>query len=960
MAIDKIKKRNGIVVDFDRAKIENAIAKACIATGVSVSAEQIATITDNVLAVTEQKFPHATPSVEDIQDAVEHQLAEGGLFAVAKTYILYRKEHEQLREVEQEKIIEKIERRQLRIKKRDGSLVDFDPSTIMDDLRRRTGELFDGLDAKSIVNDVTATVYEGVSTKEISKLVGIALRARIEKDQVYSHAGARVLFNDLYKELFGVDAADPNFIGRYRERFDEQLRAGVTDGRLDEALLEYDIATLAQALEPSRDNLFTYLGAQTLYDRYFMRNHQQVILEAPQYFWMRVAMGLGLNEKPTDRIEWVLKFYETISTLRYVPSTPTLFHSGSNHPQMSSCYLTTVEDDLAHIFKCIGDNAQLAKWSGGIGNDWTNIRATGSPIKTTNVGSQGVIPFLKIADATTAAINRSGKRRGAACVYLETWHYDIESFLELRKNTGDDRRRTHDTNTANWIPDLFIQRVMADGDWTLFSPHEVPELHHIYGAEFKQRYEEYERRADAGEIKLFKRIKAKDLWRKMITMLFETGHPWITFKDPSNIRSPQDHVGVVHSSNLCTEITLNTSADETAVCNLGSINLSRHVTDKQLDRDKLQETVAIAIRMLDNVVDLNFYPTKEAQNANLKHRPVGLGIMGLQDALYQMDMNFDSVDAVVFSDETMEFISFHAILGSSMLAKERGAYSSFKGSKWDRNIFPVDTLNLLEQERGEKVEVSRDQSMDWSAVREHVRQYGMRNSNTMAIAPTATISNIAGCLPTVEPIYKNLYVKSNVSGEFTVVNRFLIDDLKELQLWNDEMIEKIKYYDGSIQKITEIPVHLRNKYKEVFEIGPQWIIQHAAHRAKWIDQSQSINIFSRSTSGRLLSDTYIAAWKAGLKTTYYLRTLGASAIEKATLDINKKFEGEPVAKPVAEEPVVIVEETIVAEKVAAVVPELVPQSTVGAQQAEPIAAAPVTPASAVDGHPDDLICEACQ
>jgi ribonucleoside-diphosphate reductase alpha chain len=557
--------------------------------------------------------------------------------------------------------------------------------------------------------------------------------------------------------------------------------------------------------------------------------------------------------------------------------------------------LTTVEDELSHIMKAIADNAQLSKWSGGLGNDWTNIRATGAQIKSTNVGSQGVVPFLKIVDATTAAINRSGKRRGATCVYLETWHYDIEDFLELRKNTGDERRRTHDTNTANWIPDLFMKRVLANEEWTLFSPDETPDLHHSYGSDFERRYEAYEAQTETGEIKLFRKVKAIDLWRKMITMLFETGHPWITFKDPCNVRSPQDHVGVVHSSNLCTEITLNTSSDETAVCNLGSVNISQHIRSGALDEAMLEDTVTKAIRMLDNVIDLNFYPTQESKNANMRHRPIGLGIMGLQDALYKLDINFDGPEAMEFTDSAQEKISYHAIMTSSHLAKEKGAYPTYKGSKWERGILPIDSVRLLEEERGMSTGLNMAERCDWAAARAHIATFGMRNSNCMAIAPTATIANIAGCFPSVEPIYKNIYVKSNFSGEFTIINSYLVGELKELGLWTEDMSEKLKYYDGSLQNIREIPERLKAKYKEVFEIDPKILIDQAAHRGKWIDQSQSINIFTTSTSGRFISDIYQHAWRKGLKTTYYLRTLAASAIEKSTLDANKKYDSVPEA-----------------------------------------------------------------
>jgi ribonucleoside-diphosphate reductase alpha chain len=888
MPIEQIKKRNGAIVIFDRSKIERAIAKANAATNGGMSEEVITTITDQVIDHLETAFPEAVPGVEDVQDIVEKKIAEQGFFEVAKAYILYREQQKQKRYLEQQELIAKMKSHEIMVQRRDGSSVPFDVNKITESISAICGELHDDINIDEVVRDAMRNLYTGVTTKDITLAVLMALRARIERDPAYSQIAAWYLIDDLYREVLGVHEYDESFAERHRQGFGESIERSILASRLDPRMRQFDIDRLAGVLNPSRDKLFQYLGAQTLYDRYFMRDYEQNILETPQYFWMRVAMGLSLEED--NKEERAIEFYNVMSQLYYVPSTPTNFHSGTTHPQMSSCYLTTVNDDLTHIFKSIGDNAQLSKWSGGLGGDWTNIRATGALIKSTNVGSQGVIPFLKIVDAATAAINRSGKRRGATCVYLETWHYDIEDFLELRKNTGDDRRRTHDTNTANWVPDLFMKRVINDEDWTLFSPEEVPDLHHTYGKEFEQKYEAYEKAAAEGKIALFKKMRAQALWRKMVTMLFETGHPWMVFKDPCNIRSPQDHVGVVHSSNLCTEITLNTSAEETAVCNLGSINLLRHVAGGQVDRERLKETVSIAMRMLDNVIDLNFYPTAEAKNSNLKHRPVGLGIMGLQDALYELGLAFDSDQAVAFSDETMEFISYHAILSSSKLAAERGTYQSYKGSKWDRGLFPIDTLSLLEEERGIPTGISKDSKLDWKPVREHVAKHGMRNSNCMAIAPTATISNISGVLPSVEPIYKNIYTKSNFSGEFTVINRPLVDELKRHDLWSREMIEKIKHYDGSIQQITEIPADVRATYKEVFEIDPIWIIRHAAYRGKWIDQSQSINLFTRSTSGRAIADMYVAAWRLGLKTTYYLRSLGASAIEKSTLDVTRTYE----------------------------------------------------------------------
>jgi ribonucleoside-diphosphate reductase alpha chain len=627
------------------------------------------------------------------------------------------------------------------------------------------------------------------------------------------------------------------------------------------------------------------LGTQTLYERYLVRDAEGDgnIIEHMQGFWMRVAMGVALAEKELDRTTRAIEFYEAMSTLRFVPSSPTLFHAGTKHAQLSSCYLNTVGDSLESIFKVYADNAQLSKWAGGIGSDWTSVRASGSLVKKSGIRSNGIIPFLKIANDVTVAINRSGRRRGATCVYLENWHFDVEEFLELRKNTGDDRRRTHDMDTALWISDLFMKRAQNDEEWSLFSPDEVPELHESYGAKFEEHYARYEQMGRDGKLRVYKTTKARDLWRKMVTMLYETGHPWITWKDPSNIRSPQDHAGVVHNSNLCTEITLNNSEEETAVCNLGSLNYQRLMRDGKFDVDLVAQVTRTAVRMLDNVIDVNYYPTIEAERSNFRHRPIGLGIMGFHDALYMMDINFDSEEAVAFADESMELISYHAILASADLARERGAYASFKGSKWDRGIFPVDTLALLEKERGMEVSVSKSGKLDWTPVRDTVRQYGMRNSNTMAMAPTATISNIAGSVPCIEPIYKNIYVKSNMNGEFIIINPYLVDDMKKLGLWDFEMIGQLKYHDGSVKDIPQVPPHLKEKYKEVFEIDPSWLIRSASARGKWVDQSQSLNIYFAGTSGKELANIYEYAWKAGLKTTYYLRSLGASQVEKSTV-----------------------------------------------------------------------------
>lgn len=733
-----------------------------------------------------------------------------------------------------------------------------------------------------IVQELLRNIFDGIKVDDLAEALVYAAISFAERDPAYSQVAARLLFKKLYRGVTGVSVAHGSFSDTYRRAFVDGIEHGVKEGIFVEQMLQFDVDYLASHLVPARDEYFDYMGLRTVYERYAMRSPSRGIFELPQAFWMRVAMGVALNEEHKN--ERALEFYNAISSLYYVPSTPTLLHAGLTRPQLSSCFLGTVDDDLSHIFKCIGDQAQMSKWSGGVAYDWTNIRAVGSMIKSIKTESQGVVPFLKIANDTTAAINRSGKRRSAAVVYLESWHLEIEDFLDLRRNTGDERRRTHDINTANWVPDLFMKRVQADEHWTLFSPHEVPELHHIYGAEFEQRYIEYEKKAVLGLMEQHKVVSAKDLWRKMLSRLFETGHPWLTFKDPSNIRSPQDHAGVVHCSNLCTEITLNNSADETAVCNLGSVNLARLVVNGTLDKELLAQTVRTALRMLDNVIDINYYPTVETNNANMRHRPVGLGLMGFQDMLFQYNLSFEDPATLPLADEVMETISYYAILASSELAKERGTYQSYKGSKWDRNIFPIDTLDLLERERGMKLAVDRVSRLDWTPVREHVKQYGMRNSNTMAIAPTATISTISDCYPCIEPIYKNIYVKANMSGEFTVVNKYLVQDLKDLGLWNQEMVDLVKYYDGNLSHIDVIPAHLKNKYKEAFEIDPLWLVQLTAARGKWVDQSQSHNVFLKGTSGKLLGEVYMAGWNAGMKTFYYLRSLGATQIEKSTLD----------------------------------------------------------------------------
>lgn len=772
-----------------------------------------------------------------------------------------------------------------RVKSVDGTFLTFNVNELRASIEWACQKHVQQVSVDLMLQEVINTIFDGVSVKELADALIMSSSSFIEVDPAYNYVAAQLLLKKLFKEITGVTIRSHAYDHLYRQSFITSIKEGVAAKTLDPRLLEFDLERLAVELNLERDSLFEYMGLKTLNERYFNKIEERK-MELPQAFWMRVAMGISFNEP--NKMDAAISFYNLISSMNYVPSTPTLFHSGLLRPQLSSCFLSTVEDDLKHIFKVYLDNALLSKFSGGVANDWTNLRATGAMIKTINTESLGVIPFLKIANDVTAAINRSGRRRGATCVYLEVWHMDYEDFLDLRRNTGDERRRAHDINTASWIPDLFMKRLINNDKWTLFSPEETPDLHHIYGKAFEQRYMEYEKMAERGEIKLFKVIDAATLWRKMLSRLFETGHPWITFKDAGNIRSPQDHCGVVHSSNLCTEIFLNTSADETAVCNLGSVNLAEHITaDGKLDEAKIEQTVTMAVRMLDNVIDINYYPTQEAKNANMRHRPIGLGIMGLQDAFYKMNVHFATPQALEVSDYIMETVAYYAILASSQLAKERGTYESYKGSKWDRNIFPQDTLALLEQERGVEIPVIKEGKRDWASVRAHVKLHGMRNSNCMAIAPTATISNIVGCFPCIEPIYKNLYVKANMSGEFTVVNKYLVEDLKKLGLWDRGMLDYLKYYDGSVQMIEAVPDALKEKYKEVFEIDPEWLIEVTAARGKWIDQSQSHNVFMKGVSGKKLNDIYIKAWRMGLKSTYYLRTLAASQIEKSTLDAKK-------------------------------------------------------------------------
>ena len=772
----------------------------------------------------------------------------------------------------------------LNVLKRGGKPADFDESKVRAVLKHAAHGIESDVSLDTIIVELKRNIFDGIDTHDISDALILAAAAFIERDPAYDTLAVRLYLKKMYKEVMGKSINEDTIDVEYKHAFVDNIKRSVDYNILDPRMLTYDLDLMANGLKRERDEDLAYLGAHTLFGRYFIR-HNGKRLETPQAFWMRVAMGLALSE--VDKHEKALEFYDVLSNRRYIASTPTLFHAGLILTQLSSCYLTTIDDSLEHIFKCMGDNAQLSKYAGGIGNDWTNVRGIGSVIKSIHATSQGIVPFMKIANDVVAGITKSGIRRGGTCAYLECWHLDYEDFIDLRRNVGDERRRTHDMNTASWIPDLFMKRMLEGKEWTFFSPDDVPDLHELYGDVFERRYMEYERKIETGDITRYKKVEAKKLWRKMLSRLFETGHPWITFKDPCNVRSPQDHAGVINSSNLCTEITLNTSSDETAVCNLGSVNLALHIHNGKLDEPLIAKTIRTALRMLDNVIDLNFYPTVEAKNSNMRHRPVGLGMMGFQDALYKMGVNFDSQKAIETADQIGEMYSYYAILASSELAKERGTYKSYRGSKWHRGIFPIDTISLLEKERGMKIEGDRQSRMDWKPVREHVAKFGMRNSNVMAVAPTATISNIAGCFPTIEPIYKNLYVKSNISGEFTIINKYLVTDLKSLGLWTKDVVDKLKYYDGGIALIEEIPTNLKTKYKGAFELDPEHLIKITAARGKWIDQSQSHNVFMAGVSGKKLGDIYTTAWKYGLKTTYYLRTLGASQIEKSTLDAKK-------------------------------------------------------------------------
>jgi ribonucleoside-diphosphate reductase alpha chain len=827
--------------------------------------------------------------IDMIEDRIERELMQEKFFDVAKSYIIYRAEKALKQETFQPMptiIDENAHVRTFDIAMNDGGIIKLNEHMIRSKLAFACKGLEKLTSVDSLLETAISQFYVGMKENEVDLANIFSAKSKIETEPAYSTVASRLLLDVLYRETIGMPASDSTIAKAHKQYFKKYVKEAISVDRLSPKLLDFDLDELADAMDLGRDDLFQYLGLQTLYDRYFI-HHEQRRLETPQIFWMRVSMGLALGEGEQKNAR-AIEFYNILSQFYFTSSTPTLFNAGTLHSQLSSCYLSTVMDDLHGIFKIVADDAQLSKWAGGIGNDWTNVRATGARIKGTNGTSQGVIPFLKVANDTAVAVNQGGKRKGAMCAYLETWHLDIEDFLELRKNTGDERRRTHDMNTANWIPDLFMKRVREGGMWTLFSPNDVPDLHDLVGSAFEKRYNEYVAMTETGKLKLFKKVEALQLWRKMLSMLFETGHPWITFKDPSNIRSPQDHVGVVHSSNLCTEILLNTSADETAVCNLGSVNLARHVTDKGLNEKQLAQTVRTAIRMLDNVIDINFYPIQEAQNSNLRHRPIGLGLMGFQDALYIQNISYASHAAVDFADKSMEMISYYAILASTELAGEKGTYQTYKGSKWDRGLLPIDTLDLLEQERGLKVDVDRCMSMNWEPVRAAVKKYGKRNSNTMAIAPTATIANITAVVPSNEPIYKHLFVKSNLSGEFTTTNPHLVEKLKAEGLWDDEMVDDLKYFDGSIREIDRIPDHIKDLFLTAFEIEPEWVIECAARRQKWIDMGQSLNLYLAEPSGKKLHQMYLLSWEKGLKTNYYLRTLGATQIEKSSVDVNKR------------------------------------------------------------------------
>ena len=889
----RVIKRNGAVVAYDESKISVAITKAYLAVEGGQAAastrihESVAQLARQITDIFKRRMPSGgTIHIEDIQDQVELALMRSGEHKIARSYVIYRADHARIRD--KNKGQKEEDHPEITVTFEDGREGPLDTARLLTVINEACDDLT-GVSAETIYGETLKNLYPGVKMGDVRTSLVMTARTLVEHDPNYSYVTARLLLDSLRSEALGFlgiaeAATHTEMQYRYAATLKQYVEKGVELGLLSPHLLEYDLNILGEALEADRDQQFTYLGLQTLYDRYFIHS-EGVRFELPQVFFMRVAMGLASNED--NREKRAIEFYNLISSFDYMVSTPQLFNSGTLRPQLSSCFLTTVPDDLHGIYSAIRDNAMLSKWAGGLGNDWTPVRALGAHIKGTNGKSQGVVPFLKVVNDTAVAVNQGGKRKGAVCSYLETWHMDIEEFLELRKNTGDDRRRAHDMNTANWIPDLFMKRVFSDQEWTLFSPNNVPDLHEKHGIDFEKAYLEYERRAIAGDIEVYKTIKAKDLWRKMISMLFETGHPWITFKDSCNVRSPQQHIGTIHSSNLCTEITLNTNQDEIAVCNLGSVNLVNHIEENGLNQEKLKKTITTAIRMLDNVIDINYYSVPQAEKSNLKHRPIGMGIMGFQDALYTQKIPYASEKAVEFADLSMEVISYHAISASAELAAERGRYESYDGSLWDQGILPIDSLKKLEEIRGKDyLDVNMEQHLDWQGLRERIKDSGMRNSNVLAIAPTATIANISGVSQSIEPTYQNLYVKSNLSGEFTVVNPYLVRDLKELDLWDSVMVNDLKYYEGSVQKIDRVPNEIKQIYATAFEVEPRWLVDAASRRQKWIDQAQSLNLYVSGASGKKLDITYRMAWLRGLKTTYYLRALAATTTEKSTVSDN--------------------------------------------------------------------------
>lgn len=891
----RVIKRNGTVVPYTDDKITVAITKAFLAVEGGTAAassrihETVARLTEQVTATFKRRMPSGgTIHIEEIQDQVELALMRSGEQKVARDYVIYRESRSQARKTDAATEVAQPHP-SIRVTHLDGTVAPLD----MGRLNTIVTEACEGLaevDGALIQKETLKNLYDGVAQSDVSTALVMTARTLVEREPNYSYVTARLLMDNIRAEGLGflgvaTSATHHEMSELYAKALPAYIAKGIEFELLNPVLASFDLEKLGKAINHERDQQFTYLGLQTLYDRYFIHK-DGTRFELPQVFFMRVAMGLATEEKQKE--DRAIEFYNLLSSFDYMASTPTLFNAGTLRPQLSSCYLTTVPDDLSGIYNAIHDNAMLSKFAGGLGNDWTPVRALGAYIKGTNGKSQGVVPFLKVVNDTAVAVNQGGKRKGAVCAYLETWHMDIEEFIELRKNTGDDRRRTHDMNTANWIPDLFMKRVFDDGQWTLFSPSEVPDLHDLTGKAFEERYEYYEALTQyGGKIKLFKTIQAKDLWRKMLSMLFETGHPWLTFKDPCNLRSPQQHVGVVHSSNLCTEITLNTNADEIAVCNLGSVNLPNHIVDGKLDTAKLEKTIKVAVRMLDNVIDINYYSVPQARNSNFRHRPVGLGIMGFQDALYLQHIPYGSDAAVEFADKSMEAVSYYAIQASCDLADERGSYETFNGSLWSKGILPLDSQQILIEQRGQKyIDVDLNETLDWAPVRARV-QKGIRNSNIMAIAPTATIANITGVSQSIEPTYQNLYVKSNLSGEFTVINPYLVRDLKARGLWDSVMINDLKYYDGSVQQIERIPQELKDLYATAFEVDTKWIVDAASRRQKWIDQAQSLNLYIAGASGKKLDVTYRMAWYRGLKTTYYLRALAATSTEKSTINTGK-------------------------------------------------------------------------